>query len=42
MEGLVILHEAIHEIHHKKISVVLLKLILKKHMTRSTGIYYIR
>jgi hypothetical protein len=42
IEGIVILHETIHEIHHKEMSGVLSKLILKRHMTKLIGPFCIR
>jgi hypothetical protein len=35
--SVVILHETIHEIHRKKKDGVLLKIILKRHMTKLIG-----
>jgi hypothetical protein len=40
MEGVVILHETIHELHTKKRDGVILKLILKRLMTRLNGPFY--
>jgi mannosylglycoprotein endo-beta-mannosidase len=37
MEGVVILHETIHELHTKKRDGVILKLILKRHTTKLSG-----
>ena len=40
MEGVVILHETIHELHTKKRTGIILKLISKRHMIRSNGHSY--
>jgi hypothetical protein len=37
LEGVVVLHETIHELNRKKMNKVLLKLILKKHTTKLNG-----
>jgi hypothetical protein len=37
-EGVVVLHEIIHELHRKKMDEVLLKIDLKKLMIRHVGI----
>jgi hypothetical protein len=42
LEGVVILHETIHELHRKKRNGVVLKLILKKLMTKLIGLLYNR
>jgi hypothetical protein len=39
MEGIVILHETIHEIHHKKCLEFFSKSILKRLMIRSIGLF---
>jgi hypothetical protein len=42
MEGVIVLHEIVHEMHRKKQSGVILKMILKRHITSLIGILYNR
>jgi len=42
MEGVVILHETIHELHTKKKNGVILKLTSKRHMIKLSGRFFNR
>jgi hypothetical protein len=40
LEGVVILHKTINEIHRKKVDMTLFKLIFKRHIIKLNGLFF--